>query len=458
MFDIACIQETHSSFSDEKYWENEWGGKIFFSHGDTNSRGVCILLKPNLNYKIIKLDTHPSGRYIFIDVLISDQIYTLVCLYGPNNDVPTFFSNISSNLLTFKGDNIILSGDFNFVFNLELDKKGGNSNTNFKARTECLALMNTHHLIDIWRERNPRLKHFTWSSNITPGIHCRLDFFLVAKHLCHAISNVSFSPGIQSDHSFVQLTISHQSFKSGPGLWKLNNSLLNDPDFIVLITDLIENELSHSNVVAFDPGIRWDFIKFKIRQASIKFSKQKARERNRKEKTILNRVASLEQSLYVCETAETRAQLREAQNELLVYYNYKLQGTIIRSRARWVEEGEKNSKYFLNLEKRNRTSNAIFKIRNATGELLVENKLILNEIKEFYKSLYASSDCDPQMFIHDLPSCELDDDESLYCEGTLTLDECSQAIKSMQNDKSPGSDGLSVHFYRNFGTLLVPLF
>ncbi|KAJ8025020.1 hypothetical protein HOLleu_35107 [Holothuria leucospilota] len=226
------------------------------------------------------------------------------------------------------------AGDFNFVFNLELDKKGGNSNTNFKARAECLALMTSHHLLDIWRERNPCLKYFTWSSNITPGIHCRLDFFLVAKHLCHAISNVSFSPGIQSDHSFVQLTISHQSFRRGPGLWKLNNSLLNDPDFIVLITDLIENELSHTNAVFFDPCIRWDFIKFKIRQACIKFSKQKARERTRKEETILNRIASLEQSLFVCETAETRAQLREAQSELLLYYNYKLQGTIIRSRAR----------------------------------------------------------------------------------------------------------------------------
>ncbi|KAJ8023563.1 hypothetical protein HOLleu_36036 [Holothuria leucospilota] len=264
--------------------------------------------------------------------------------------------------------------------------------------------MTSHHLLDIWRERNPCLKYFTWSSNITPGIHCRLDFFLVAKHLCHAINNVSFSPGIQSDHSFVQLTISHQSFRRGPGLWKLNNSLLNDPDFIVLIIDLIENELSHTNAVFFDPCIRWDFIKFKIRQACIKFSKQKARERTRKEETILNRVASLEQSLYVCETAETRAQLREAQSELLLYYNYKLQGTIIRSRARWVEEGEKNSKYFLNLEKINRTSNAIFKIRNAVGELLIENKLILNEIKEFYKSLYASSDCDPQIFFQYLPN------------------------------------------------------
>ncbi|KAJ8035455.1 hypothetical protein HOLleu_22688 [Holothuria leucospilota] len=186
-FDICCIQETHSSFSDEKYWENEWGGKVLFSHGDTNSRGVCILLKPSINYEIIKLDTHTFGRYIFIDVLLNEQVYTLVCLYGPNNDTPVFFSNISSKLLSFRGGSIVLAGDFNFVFNLEHDKKGGNCNTNFKTRTECLALMTSHHLLAIWRERNPCLKYFTWSSNITPGIHCRLDFLPCCKTFvsCH---------------------------------------------------------------------------------------------------------------------------------------------------------------------------------------------------------------------------------------------------------------------------------
>ena len=30
----------------------------------------------------------------------------------------------------------------------------------------------------------------------------------------------------------------------------------------------------------------------------------------------------------------------------------KIQGTIIRSKSRWYNEGEKNTKYFLNLEKR----------------------------------------------------------------------------------------------------------
>ena len=39
------------------------------------------------------------------------------------------------------------------------------------------------------------------------------------------------------------------------------------------------------------------------------------------------------------------------------FYEEKLQGIIIRTRARWCEHGEKSTKYFLNLEKRNHVKN-----------------------------------------------------------------------------------------------------
>ena len=36
---------------------------------------------------------------------------------------------------------------------------------------------------------------------------------------------------------------------------------------------------------------------------------------------------------------------------------YKTQGVILRSKAKWYEEGEKSTKYFLHLEKMNYTKN-----------------------------------------------------------------------------------------------------
>ena len=44
-------------------------------------------------------------------------------------------------------------------------------------------------------------------------------------------------------------------------------------------------------------------------------------------------------------------------------YDKKVEGIIIRSRARWYQHGEKNSKYFFNLEKRNHIRKYIRKLR-----------------------------------------------------------------------------------------------
>ncbi len=41
--DIILLQEVHSIENIEKIWQNEWGGKALFSHGTSNSTGVCSL-------------------------------------------------------------------------------------------------------------------------------------------------------------------------------------------------------------------------------------------------------------------------------------------------------------------------------------------------------------------------------------------------------------------------------
>ena len=54
---VICLQETHSTEKDELQWALEWGGPIYFSHGNSDSKGVCILIDRNwigyvLCYKI----------------------------------------------------------------------------------------------------------------------------------------------------------------------------------------------------------------------------------------------------------------------------------------------------------------------------------------------------------------------------------------------------------------------
>ena len=63
---------------------------------------------------------------------------------------------------------------------------------------------------------------------------------------------------------------------------------------------------------------------------------------------------------------------------------------MIRSRATFLNENEKNSKYFLNLEKRNYNTKCIKKLLTDKGSI-TDEKDILKEEKRFYQNLYNSN-------------------------------------------------------------------
>ena len=73
----------------------------------------------------------------------------------------------------------------------------------------------------------------------------------------------------------------------------------------------------------------------------------------------------------------------------------KTRGAIIRSRARWYEYGEKNSKYFLHLEKVNYRRKYISSLINHYGTRINDPNEILNEERNFFKELYPSRNVDP---------------------------------------------------------------
>ena len=101
-----------------------------------------------------------------------------------------------------------------------------------------------------------------------------------------------------------------------------------------------------------DEMLLWEMIKLKIRDASMKYSKVKMKTKKNEEASIESALAVLERQLKqdVNNTDVLEEQIRCKKNDLENIIQYKTKGAIIRSKARWCNEGEKNSKYFLNLE------------------------------------------------------------------------------------------------------------
>ena len=117
---------------------------------------------------------------------------------------------------------------------------------------------------------------------------------------------------------------------------------------------------------------------------------------------------------------------------------------------------KKNNKYFLNLEKRNHRKKHITALKNEDGSILRNAKQILAEEENFFKNIYKSKnisldETNDSVHFFDSPNLKtLNNEESGCCEGLLTIKECADALNKFQNNKTPGSDGLTIEFYRLF--------
>ena len=67
-YDIIFIQDSHSSPVVERIWETEWGQKSLYSHKDSKSRGVMILLKQSIDVSHTFEDS--EGLLVMAEVVI----------------------------------------------------------------------------------------------------------------------------------------------------------------------------------------------------------------------------------------------------------------------------------------------------------------------------------------------------------------------------------------------------
>ena len=83
------------------------------------------------------------------------------------------------------------------------------------------------------------------------------------------------------------------------------------------------------------------------------YSSMKAKKTNKKLKTLENNLKLLEKELEYESNDITHANYIQCKGEWETILKVKADGIKLRSKTKWVEDGEKNTKYFLNLEKRN---------------------------------------------------------------------------------------------------------
>ena len=143
------------------------------------------------------------------------------------------------------------------------------------------------------------------------------------------------------------------------------------------------NEMNHENIN--DDQIRWEFLKYKVRKFSRRFSKTLAKELGEELQILQNKLKLYEHNLKCFENEDyLRCKVR-----LEEIYEIKANGVKIRNKCDWYEYGEKSSKFFLNLEKNSFFWGQIYKLMIKEKELTEQNE-INNNIFTFYQNLFSN--------------------------------------------------------------------
>lgn len=473
-FSIYCLQDTHFDKKSEKQIRSEWGYECFFSSFSSQSRGVAILLNNNFDFKVKTILSDTEGNYLILILKTMERELAIVNIYGPNKDNPAFYEQLQDKIENLNCANVIIVGDWNLVLNPAIDYCNYKNNNNPKAQEQVFELMTELSLVDIWREINPETLRYTWRRT-NPPQQSRLDFFLISENIVGYVKDAGIPVGYRSDHSAVTLHLVFKTETKCRNFWKFNSSLLKDLNFAKEVNITIEEVKKQYAAKVYNPDniekiphedlqltisdqLFLDVLIMEIRKKCMDFGSKKKREDNKKEQELEQEISDLEnkdsksdvEQQTLIQKKETLVQLRKA----------KIDAIMVRSKATYVCSGEKVSKYYCNMEKRHFVSKQMYKLNTESGECLDKTEEMLKETKAYYAKLYQkknNSNEKLQDFAKNLPKLTGEEAETL--EGLITLKEASEVLKKMSNGKSPGTDGMTVEFFKFFwkqiGTFVV---
>lgn len=151
---FVFMQETHSSIKAEKDWCDQFKGQLFFSHGKTDSCGVAIGYVGSKKMDVLDKINDSNGRILILNAKMDDSNYVLINLYNPNIEadqvnVLNELDSMVSSLNITPTAHIILGGDFNFIFDSNLEADGGNPKLKKKSLAKFFEIKNKFDLCDI---------------------------------------------------------------------------------------------------------------------------------------------------------------------------------------------------------------------------------------------------------------------------------------------------------------------
>uniref|UniRef100_A0AAR2INH7 Reverse transcriptase domain-containing protein n=1 Tax=Pygocentrus nattereri TaxID=42514 RepID=A0AAR2INH7_PYGNA len=179
--------------------------------------------------------------------------------------------------------------------------------------------------------------------------------------------------------------------------------------------------------------------------------------------TLDKQIKSLELEINICDDSIKQSKLLRMRTEYNKLSTDAAAKSLMWLRQSYYDQGEKAGKLLAWRIKKMQSERAINSIKTSSGRITVDPSEINDSFRQFYENLYKS-DCfhaseERDIFLDQLQFQTLTENTKQELDRNLTIEEISQAIKSINSGKAPGPDGFPIEFYKIFKEkLIIPLF
>ncbi|XP_026451352.1 uncharacterized protein LOC113351613 [Papaver somniferum] len=341
--------------------------------------------------------------------------WSLTSVYGPNNpyERPSFWEELD-NVCSFWNLPWCIGVDFNTI--LKCDEKKNCKNIT-KSMKGFASFIDEHDLIDL----SLKGARYTWSNNQSNPIMCKLDRFLFSPslELQYPCASQLDKPRPTSDHIPILLDIDDPSW--GPSPFRFEIMCFLENGFVEMLE------------------LKWKALKEKLKE----WNKETFGHTNKRLNTILSNIQMLDiaaEDTPLCEIEVFKKIAHKAEFERISLM--KETAWRIKSKSKWIKEGDRNIASFMKMTTARRRHNNIKQLY-VDGVLTDDKFQLQDHIVNFYKHLFTEQlPIRPELDgidFNSISSCE-----SEILDVIFTEEEVLSSIKNLAHDKAPGPNGLKL--------------
>jgi len=409
----------------------------------------CGLVVRDQRFSVLNSFSGFQGRALFVTLSSPDPTVNLhICtIYAPahnSTERNRFFSYLLTlPFFTEPQPNSILLGDFNYQFH---------------KRHRTTVAWSTWLQDHMQETITPPSQSSPFPTFQQGERKSTIDFIFSSPDLFPHFSspNVDFLPPGWTDHALVSATVTLQSeHGTGPGVWRLNVSILDHDDFQPKLFKALDSLLTQHNTQT--PQQRWDRLKegLKVffRRYTKDHQKQLRRQRRRLQKKRRLLLLDLDNPDLTLDLADrTKDRLLSVEAEIAEETERLTDGYRVRSGLKWLEKGERSSQYFFATLKerlKKRTMTAL--LDPDTQELAHTADTMIPIAHKFYRSLYSPDRVRQQnidsLLTHLPDNQRLTQPQHDALNQIPTQKELDVIMTKAPKGRSPGLDGLPFEVY-----------